>query len=230
MVPLVQFADCVRSISSTRLDLAGVGDLEFPRPLTDKLREFDEVFSWYGSNRPEFRSAMCEVQRECKFFQALPPDDSSEHAVDFFLRQVGAPPGATPKIAVEATTPRQSLVIHPFSGSARKNWPLDRYRELVDKLALPVEWTAGPEEELAGAIRFHGLQELARWMGGARIYLGNDSGISHLAAAIGLPTVVLFGPTNPAVWGPRGESVRLVAHQPLAELVVEEVLQEVLGL
>jgi ADP-heptose:LPS heptosyltransferase len=38
--------------------------------------------------------------------------------------------------------------------------------------------------------------------------IGNDTGITHLAAAIGAPTVALFGPTDPAVWGPRGRKVR----------------------
>ena len=40
--------------------------------------------------------------------------------------------------------------------------------------------------------------------------VGNDSGISHLAAALGVPVVALFGPTDPAIWGPRGETVRII--------------------
>jgi len=225
VVPLVQFADCVRAISATQLDLVGVG-LEFPPGLAQRLREFDEVISWYGSNRAEFRSEMTAVHPRCTFLQALPDDSWHEYAADFFLRQVGGPLGLSPSIGGAAATERRhSVLIQPFSGSASKNWPLENYRELAERLPIPVEWIAGPEETLAGATRFENLLDLAHWMRGAAIYLGNDSGIAHLAAAIGLPGVILFGPTNPVVWGPRSEKIRILHHQPLNELPVETVLQ-----
>jgi ADP-heptose:LPS heptosyltransferase len=104
-------------------------------------------------------------------------------------------------------------VIHPFSGSASKNWPLERYRDLARwvERRLPVHWCAGPEEPLEGATRFEDLYELACWLGGARMYIGNDSGITHLAAAVGTPVVALYGLTDPRVWAPRGPEVRVVA-------------------
>ncbi len=102
--------------------------------------------------------------------------------------------------------------IHPFSGSARKNWPLKNFEAIARllELELRVEWAAGPEETLPQARRFDGLDELAAWLAGARLYIGNDSGISHLAAAVGTPAVVLFGPTDPRVWAPRGNGVRVI--------------------
>jgi len=209
LVPLVQFADCVRAISSTLLDLVGV--VEFPARLAERLREFDEVISWYGTNRPEFRQEMTRVQPRCTFLRALP---DTEPAVDFYLRQVGGPLGLIPRIRVEAMEQRCSVVIHPFSGSAKKNWPLEKYRELAQR--LPVEWADG---------RFDNLLDLALWMRGAGVYVGNDSGISHLAAAIGMRSVVLFGPTDPEIWGPRGDHVRILRHEPLSELAVDEVLK-----
>jgi ADP-heptose:LPS heptosyltransferase len=54
---------------------------------------------------------------------------------------------------------------------------------------------------------------LARWLARARLYAGNDSGITHLAAAVGTPVLALFGPTNPEVWAPRGPNVRVVRWQ-----------------
>jgi hypothetical protein len=200
LVPLVLFADCVRSIASTGLDM--VFD-RVPPLLADKLESFDDVVSWYGSNRPEFRAALPKV----RFFEALPTKGWSDYAADFFLQQVGGPTGIFPQIKVKKSEPRRSVVIHPFSGSARKNWPLEKYRALAGKLCLKVEWTAGPEEILECAHRFDDLLRLAEWMSGAALFLGNDSGISHLAAAIGVPSIVLFRATDPAVWGPRGDHV-----------------------
>ena len=72
---------------------------------------------------------------------------------------------------------------------------------------MPVRWCAGENEELAEAVRIDNLYDLGCWLAQARVYIGNDSGISHLAAAVGTPTIVLFGPTNPAVWAPRGSHV-----------------------
>ena len=95
-------------------------------------------------------------------------------------------------------------MIHPFSGSSRKNWPLERFRELSQRLAWPVQWSAGPQEQLDGAVRFENLYELACWLATARVYIGNDSGITHLAAAAGVPVVAIFGPTDPSHMGAAG--------------------------
>ena len=76
---------------------------------------------------------------------------------------------------------------------------------------MPVHWLAGPDEDLPGAIRIPNLYDLACWLAGAKVYLGNDSGISHLAAAVGTPTLALFTATKPRDWSPRGtvHAVRL---------------------
>ena len=88
-----------------------------------------------------------------------------------------------------------------------------------------MKWLAGPEEVLPGADRFDDLGELADGLAGARVYIGNDSGITHLAGAVGTPTVALFGPTDPEVWAPRGERVRCVRQEPITELAVERVME-----
>ena len=77
---------------------------------------------------------------------------------------------------------------------------------------MPVHWCSGPEDPpLPEAVRFDNLYDLACWLARARLYVGNDSGITHLAAAVGTPVLALFGPSDPAVWAPRGPNVR-VAH------------------
>jgi ADP-heptose:LPS heptosyltransferase len=108
-------------------------------------------------------------------------------------------------------------VIHPFSGSARKNWPLEKFRQLAHGLErnMHVHWCAGPDDPpLPGAVRIDDLYELARWLARARLYIGNDSCITHLAAAAGTPVLALFGPTDPARWAPRGPNVRVLRWRP----------------
>jgi ADP-heptose:LPS heptosyltransferase len=182
LVPLIQFADKVVSIAASRIDMLADG-------FAARFRAFDEVVSWYGSNR----EALEELNPHCVFHQALPPKDWASSATDFYARQVGAPLGLVPKIAVKQSAPRETVVIHPFSGSARKNWPIESFRRLAERLPLPVEWAQEG---------FESLLDLAEWMAGARLYIGNDSGITHLAAAVGMPVLALFGPSDPKIWGP----------------------------
>jgi heptosyltransferase III len=224
VVPLVRFAATVRPLSSTGIDLLGIGDLEIPPLLKAMLESYDSVVSWYGENRPEFREALMRLRVNCTFHPALPPFGFAGHATDFFAEQVGAPRGLVPRIAVESARARESVVIQPFSGSPPKNWPLSCYRELAAKLPCNVEWTAGPEEELPEATRFTNLADLAAWLAGARLYIGNDSGITHLAAAVGVPTLALFGSSDPRTWAPRGENVFVLHAEPLYSLTVPEVL------
>jgi heptosyltransferase III len=212
-VPLVRFADRVRAIASTGLDLVAVS--EPPTQLVEELRGFDSIVSWYGANRPEFREEVARLGLPFTFFPALPPEGAGVHATDFYLEQARtlAPchSDGVPRISFNES--RQNFaVIHPFSGNSRKNWPLENFHELARQLEaeMPVRWCAGREDPpLEGAARFDDLYELARWLARARLYVGNDSGITHLAAAVGTPVLALFGPTDPAVWAPRGEHVQV---------------------
>lgn len=213
-VPLIRFADRVRSIAATGLDLLGITDPS--AHLLDQLRSFDSIVSWYGANRPEFCEMTKSLGLPITFHNALPPAERVQHATDFYLHQVGCPPGAIPRIRCNAApcdAAREPFaVIHPFSGSPRKNWPLEKFRALARGLerTMPVRWCAGHEDPpLEGAVHIDDLYELACWLARASLYIGNDSGITHLAAAVGTPVLALFGPTNPAVWGPRNPHVRI---------------------
>jgi len=213
-VPLIRFADRVRAIPSTGLDRLAV--TEAPPGLMEQLRSFDGIVSWYGANRPEFRELMDSLGLPVTFFPALPPAGAGMHATDFYLRQVrsltACDSDGIPRIACRAVR-EEFAVIHPFSGSARKNWPLAHFRFVGRALggAMPVFWCAGPEDPpLADAVQIADLYELACWLARARVYVGNDSGITHLAAAVGTPVLALFGPTDPAVWAPRGAHVQVV--------------------
>jgi len=210
-VPLVRFADKVCSIGSTGLDML---EIEPSARLIERLRAFDSIVSWYGENRAEFRDAVTRLRLPFRFLPALP---SACHAVDFFLRQVDGQVGDLPYIACPNGLREDFAVIHPFASSPRKRWPLKRFRELAVRLPMPVRWCAGPEEPLEGAVRISDLYELACWLARARLFIGCDSGISHLAAAVGTPVIALFGPTDPAVWSPRGPVVRVMEHMESLE-------------
>lgn len=196
-----------RAIEGSGLDLLELPGAAVPGPLIERLKSFDEIVSWYGTARAEFRDALAQLGIPTKFFPALPRDESPVHAVDFYLDQIGTPPGAIPRIPATPVD-RGYAVIHPFSGSPKKNWPLDRYQEAARLLYphIEVKWCAGPDEPLDGARRFPRLADLASFLAGADVYIGNDSGPSHLAATVGTPVIALFGPTDPIVWAPRGRA------------------------
>jgi ADP-heptose:LPS heptosyltransferase len=117
--------------------------------------------------------------------------------------------------------------IHPGSGSPRKNWPWERFLEVARAISnrnqIQPFFLFGPVEEettkeMAREIEAQGfpilrniaLPILAGVLGHCAGYLGNDSGVSHLAAALGVPTVILFGPTDPEVWAPKGKNVKII--------------------
>lgn len=122
--------------------------------------------------------------------------------------------------------PAPVVAVHPGSGGPRKNWPPERFAAVADRLAeagARVLLVAGPADEGPAAevrrlarlarpvdVRGADLIELAAVLARCAGFVGNDSGVSHLAAAVGAPAVAIFGPTDPAVWAPRGERVTVL--------------------
>lgn len=127
------------------------------------------------------------------------------------------------------------VAIHPGSGSSAKNWPLDRFLEAARRLAGGRPWllAAGPAEDGLAAppeallAREWHPRVLGAALARAALFLGNDSGVTHLAAATGAPTLALFGPTDPALWAPVGPRVRTLRAPSgsLAELPLDAVIE-----
>jgi heptosyltransferase-3 len=209
-VALARFADSAQSIVASGLDGLGLLPAEH---VVERLRTFDSVISWYGANRPEFRELVRELRLPFEFLAALP--DGRSHAVEFYngqARNLGAKrPSRFPKLECPAAE-RTFAVIHPFASNEAKRAPIGVFERIARKLSegMPVHWLCGPEENLEGAIRIEDLYELACWLRRARIFVGNDSGISHLAAAVGTPVTAFFRTTDPKIWAPRGPSVHIV--------------------
>ncbi len=140
-------------------------------------------------------------------------------------------------IDAEAATsglPPAFLAVHPGSGSAAKNWPFDRFVQSARLLSAGRPWllVLGPAEShvvpAADAVvaRAVPLRRLGAVLARAGLLLGNDSGVSHLAAACGTRTLALFGPTDPTQWAPVGRAVLTLRAESghVDDLGVEEVV------
>ena len=180
-----------------------------------------------------------------------PPDGFGGHVVEHLIEQLRAeqPPIAS---AVEQMvrsinargllTNRSAggdIVVHPGSGSREKCWPLERFIELIRRLRAEgrtvraiigeVErerWPAADIERLrstASSVRTpETYLELLDELTTASALVANDSGPAHLGAAVGVPTVSIFGPTDPAQWRPLGPRVEVLRARPLDALSVEQ--------
>ena len=161
-----------------------------------------------------------------------PDERVPRHATEVFLKPLeqlaifNADP--TPRLALNSQpSTLHLLALHPGSGSAKKNWPEEQWGELVRRIATETNWRVlliGGEAEverlqrLASLVPVERLEvclhrplpEVARRLATCRAFLGHDSGITHLAAAVGLRGVALWGETNAAIWRPSGEGFELL--------------------
>jgi heptosyltransferase III len=204
------------------------GELPRPGPLRSAL-ERQAAAIVYSRSRDLVRALRAMIPRVLVHDPTPPP---SEHASAWLARPaeglggVSMPANLPPIEPSEAELaeasrwaarlPSRFLAVHPGSGSPLKNWPSERFGEVVAELAGASRWllVVGPADREAarpllargGAVEARTLppRVLGALLSRAGLYVGNDSGVSHLAAAYGAPTLALFGPTDPAQWGPVG--------------------------
>ena len=136
--------------------------------------------------------------------------------------------------------------LHPGSGSDKKNWPVEKFAALarwfVDELALQLVIVRGEADadvvgKLVAALAPRpvtlttGLKlvELAGVLERCAVFAGNDSGITHLAAAVGTPTVAMFGPVSVPIWEPCGDRVRVVKFGAADTGRARQAISELLG-
>src|SRR5580704_10982906 len=123
VLPLIRFADRTRAIVDTGIDLVGVAEGSRVSRVESTLKSFDAIYSWYGTNRPEFREAVRHLP--FTFFPALPP-----------------PAEGIPRIPVPAGPKEDFAIIHPFASSPAKRWALENFRAVAAALDIPVRWCA----------------------------------------------------------------------------------------
>jgi ADP-heptose:LPS heptosyltransferase len=127
---------------------------------------------------------------------------------------LGVPHTEIPRARLVAEAPPALppyAVMHPFASSPAKTWPAERFVALAEylkeKSGLETVFLAGPADDPAPFSRFRvahnsPLTEVKSLMAGAQLFVGNDSGPAHLAAAFGVPVTVLFGASDPVTWAP----------------------------
>jgi hypothetical protein len=161
-----------------------------------------------GHDGPAWDPAEHEVLRWCRLVRAAGGECGPE---DLRLGPLDPPAGRGPHV-----------VVHPGAASGSRRWPPERWGRVAAALSaagIEVVLTGGDaERDLCGQVRAeaerHGahrisdtsgrldLPALADVIGGARLLVSGDTGVAHLATALGTPSVTLFGPTPPATWGP----------------------------
>lgn len=206
---------------------------EFSREAGMLLGGFSTALVFSGTDSPLVRN----IRRSSgiRLYHQPPFPGSAGHVVDYHLSLL-APPETlssaekTPRIVPSENAMQECksrfpaevrfAALHPGSGSTIKQWPLEKFIRLANHLRSEnrgVVWIKGPAEERLQnlprndrVISCIELPLLAALLRRSCVFVGSDSGVAHLAAAVGCPTVALFGPSDPAVWAPRGERVSII--------------------
>ena len=239
----------VRSLDASRMAQWFVPHRVWPQCEQDDIAAFDLILSYLSDADGVMQANLREAG--AKRVMACSPAVASGHAADHFLRLVtglgiSMPIGAEPLLPWPEALREQGrhglkelgladdvISLHPGSGSSRKNWPVEQYALLADRVrrsmsAQPLFILGEADAAAARALprlspavpvlTNRTLQEVASVLAVSRGYVGNDSGITHLAAALGVPVVALFGPTDAAMWGPRGANVVILrGREPTSE-------------
>jgi heptosyltransferase III len=241
---------------------------ELDRQLCDYFSEFNVILSYLYDPDEIFETNLARCSK-AQFIEGVhrPSEGDSLHATEIFLKPLerlaifDADPvprlefarplenGSSPALASGSRC--SQLGLHPGSGSELKNWPEEKWAELLTTLCASTDLSfllLGGEAEgervrrLAGLIPPDRLQlaeslplvEVGRMLRSCSGFIGHDSGITHLAAAVGLKGIVLWGHTNERIWRPLSPEFRILQEEKcLADLPVSRVtdaLFEVLNL
>lgn len=259
-------ANTVVSLDNAEFARFYTADAQLPGRQVQYIRSFDLIVSYLSDSDGIVQSNLQAGGARRLIGGSAQVTD--RHAIDTLLEpleELGIQPAANPYAQLHLTDQHRNdgqrrmaefgervVVLHPGSGSPKKNWPLERFVALADRLRAetrltPVFTLGEADGAIARQLRSAAspiavlppcsLLDLAAFLSAAAGYVGNDSGITHLAASLGIPTVALFGPTDPRLWAPRGPHVTVLKPDKPAEglsgITVEqvfEVLLESLGM
>jgi len=231
----------VRSIERSEISRLFVERADPDSQLRRLFEEFTKVYSWMGYRHPAVHSHLQWATDGGAEVFPFWPSGKGEHQTDYYLRCLGFNDRSLYESTIQVDSDavfwcdefwqkhslceRAVLAIAAGSGAREKNWPEECFievanwwRKAIDGVPLlligPVEAERGGIDRLrehclvAADLR---LSQIAALLKRSTVYLGNDSGISHLAAGLGVVTVTLFGPSDPSQWAPRGRCVRVVS-------------------
>ena len=220
------------------------------------VRSFDLVISFLHDPQGFVRDNLLAAGAPQVIYRSpiVPEGHAADHMLKALETLAIYEAGAHPRLALRASLldegrrwlagnslADRAWAIHPGSGSPKKNWPAERFAELAGRIRADAglrpffilgEADGAAAETLSKQspdvpmLRDRTLVEVASVLASCRGYVGNDSGVTHLAAALGIPVVALFGPGDPVHWGPRGPKVRILQAdgKDLGNLRVEDVL------
>ena len=236
------YAQTVRSIEYGPLSSFFAKSSELPPELANYFASFDLVISYLYDPDEIFENNLrqCGVERLIRGPATIDERDHAARQLARPLEELGLRvddlaarifPLETDRIALEKLLDRSSkpvVVLHPGSGSEKKNWPLENWIDIgncllgSDNFRGSLVVVSGESDEdrtkqLRAILKNERVQfarniplpVLAALFGQA-IFLGHDSGISQLAAAADANCILLFGPTNPEIWAPRNEKVQVI--------------------
>jgi len=242
-----EFAEIVRatvtvhSVESAEISRLFVAGADQDGEVINYFRDYAAVFSWMGSQQPEFVKQLQAVSNGRANIFPFRPVGRIMHQADYYLRCISAQecnsrePTILPRAdaiawresfwARHSLSQRRVLVVAPGSGAREKNWPDTFFLKVTrwwrERMGGVVVLLLGPVEQERGGVDRLGeyglvasglsLSQAVALLDASDAFLGNDSGITHLAAALGVPTVALFGPSDPRQWAPRGKRVSVVS-------------------
>ncbi len=246
----------IRSIEARALAgfFARKGDLD--SALSEWFSQFDIIISYLYDPDEIFRDNVARCSK-AQFIAGpyRPNENESIHATDVFLKPLervaifnADPVPRLRTVARQSRNDEASLAIHPGSGSDDKNWPEEKWADLLRRIASQTPWrilmvggeaegerlqrlaSLLPIERLSVALNLP-LPSLAVRLAGYDVMLGHDSGITHLAAAVGLRGLTLWGKTNADIWRPRSDSFLLLnSDQGLSRLAADRVFDALTAL
>jgi ADP-heptose:LPS heptosyltransferase len=228
---------------------------KLPDPCKRMLQSSHAIFTFVAKADDAWMKSTASIASPASIVPVEIKPTGGDHAVSGLLASLSSqPPIASAVSQMLASINSQGIpirrepkagtvLIHPGSGSPAKCWPIENFLQLVDllkKKGRSVRFILGEVElerwpgqvmaqleSAAAVVRPASYVDLLTELSSAESFVGNDSGPGHLAGIVGVPTLILYGPTDPGNWKPLGPHVRFLRRENFSGLRAADVLQEV---